>query len=318
MSISTDELRAGLDRELDLLGPGPDLVPTATARGVVRVRRRRAMAGAALAVVAVAGGALATGVVGGGAEPGGDRGRAPIASDPSPTKAEAGALDDGHVTPGEWNEVVRSTLERVLPSRYGAVTMLPTDPVRADLFATAGGRPQLQAHVGIQGWLKVEDPSRRFDDQSCAAINQARELHDCAEAAFGDGWFAVATVDLLPPGNGGTLAEGERLELPEHDAANPPEDWSYGTVLTVMNEGIRAEVYVSELGWDGIEDGGPPGISVEELVAVAQEPAFLDLLEVGAQWWYDRPPPAAMVDPDTGEEIPSIEVADQQRPPYVR
>ncbi|KRA38701.1 MULTISPECIES: hypothetical protein [unclassified Nocardioides] len=317
MSISTDEFRARLDRELDLLGPGPDLVPAATARGVVRVRRRRAMAGAALAMVAVAGGVLATGVVGGGAEPGGDRGHAPIANDPSPPTTEPGPLDDGHVTASEWNETVRSTLAQVLPARYGAVTMLPTEPGRVDLFATAGGLPQIQARIGVFGWLKEEDPSRRFVEQGCAAINQARELHDCAQASFGDGWFAVATVDLLPPGNRG-FAEGERIELPSHDPANPPEEWSYGTALTIMNDGIRAELNVSELGWDEVEDNGPAGISVEELVALAQEPAFLEMLRVGAQWWYDRPATAPIVDPDSGREIPSLTGDDQVRPPYVR
>jgi hypothetical protein len=73
MSIPTDELRTHLARELDELGPGPDLVPAAAARGATALRRRRTVAGAALAVGAVAAGTLATAVLQPGDAPSGAR-----------------------------------------------------------------------------------------------------------------------------------------------------------------------------------------------------------------------------------------------------
>lgn len=314
MSISTDDLRSRLDRELDELGPIPDVLPAATRVGASRLRRRRALAGSALGLAAVAGGVVAVGVLGG-ADPGERPGS--VATDPPAPAPRPDPLADGTVTPAEWNETVRATLAEALPGRYGDVDVLPRQSQVVQYWGTAEGDPRLQLDVHVAGWLRSEDPSRREQDQGCAGLQQARELHDCAEATFGDGWLAVATVDLLPPGNGGTLAEGERLTLPPHDPENPPEDWSWGTVLTVMNDGIRVEVGVAELGWDGVADNGPPGISVEELVALAQAPAFQELLEVGARWWYDEPEPAPYIDPATGEEVPTLTGEDQQVPPYV-
>lgn len=315
MSISTDDLRTRLERELDDLGPAPDVLPAATLVGAARLRRRRALAGSALGLVAVAGGVVAVGALGG-ADPATER-RGSVATDPTAPAPRPDPLADGTVTPAEWNATVRAALADVLPERYGAVSVLPRQSQVVQYWGTAGGDPRLQLDVHVAGWLRSDDPSRREQDQGCAGLQQARELHDCAEASFGDGWLAVATVDLLPPGNGRTLAEGERLTLPPHDPENPPEGWSWGTVLTVMNDGILVEVGVAELGWDGVEDNGPPGISVEELVALAQAPAFQDLLEVGARWWYDEPDPAPYIDPATGEEVPTITGDDQQVPPFL-
>ncbi len=315
MNISVDDLRGQLERELDDLGPAPDVLPAATRIAATRLRRRRALAGASLAMAAVVGVAVAVGALSG-TDPAAER-RGDVATDPSTPAPRPDPLADGTVTPAEWKETVRSTLASVLPERYGEVRVLPRAPHVVQYWGTDGGEPQLQLDVNVAGWHRSEDPSRRERDKGCAGLQQARELHDCAEATFGDGWLAVATVDLLPPGNGGSLAEGERLTLPPHDPESPPEDWSWGTVLTVMNDGVQVEVGVSELGWDGVEDNGPPGIGVDELVALAQQPAFLELVEVGARWWYDEPEPAPYIDPETGEEVPSITGEDQQVPPHV-
>lgn len=313
MSISTDDVRSRLERELDELGPAPDVLPAATRVGASRLRRRRALAGSALGLTAVVG-VVAVGALSG-TDPDAER-RGSIATDPS-EPARPDPLADGTVTPAEWKEAVRTTLAAVLPGRYGDVRVLPKEDGTVQYWGTTGGDPQLQLDVHVAGWMRSDDPARRERDQGCTGLNRARELHDCAEASFGDGWLAVATVDLLPPGNGGSLAEGERLTLPPHDPDNPPEDWSWGTVLTVMNDGIRVEVGVAELGWDGVADNSAPGISMEELVALAQAPAFRELLEVGARWWYDEPEPAPYIDPATGEEVPSITGEDQQVPPFV-
>lgn len=315
MSISVDDLRSRLERELDDLGPAPDVLPAATSVGASRWRRRRALAGTTLGLAAVVGGAVAVGVLGA-ADPNAER-RGSVATDPSSPAPPPDPLADGRVTQAEWDETVRASLASVLPARYGGVSVLPRAPQVVQYWGTDGGEPRLQLDVHVAGWLRSEDPARREREKGCAGLQRARELHDCAEATFGDGWLAVATVDLLPPGNGGSLAEGERLTLPPHDPDNPPDDWSWGTVLTVMNDGVLVEVGVSELGWDGVEDNDPPGISVDELVAVAQEPAFQDLLEVGVRWWYDEPDPEPYVDPATGEEVPSLTGDDQQVPPFL-
>lgn len=315
MSISVDDVRSRLERELDDLGPAPDVVATATRVAAARLRRRRAIAGSALGLVAVAGAAVTVGLLGG-TDAAPDR-RGSVATDPSTPAPRPDPLADGRVTPAEWNETVRASLASVLPQRYGEVRVLPRSERTVQYWATEGGDPPLQLDVHVAGWLRSADPSRRERDEGCAGLDRARELHDCAEATFGDGWLAVATVDLLPPGNGGSLAEGERLTLPPHDRENPPEDWSWGTALTVMNDGIVVEVGVSELGWDGVADNGPPGLSVEELVDLARAPAFQELLEVGARWWYDEPEPAPYIDPATGEEVPSLTGEDQQVPPFL-
>ena len=162
------------------------------------------------------------------------------------------------------------------------------------------------------GWHRSEDPQRYRQDQSCAAINAARELYSCHEVEFGDGWFAIVATDLVPPGNR-SYAEDERVEIPPYDPDNIPEDWTFATELHLMNEGVSFRMGVSELGWDGLSGNDLTGITDAELLAAAQDPAFLAMVEVGVQWWYDEPDPEP-VEID-GEQIPIMTGKGQQVPP---
>ncbi|RHW27429.1 hypothetical protein D0Z08_09790 [Nocardioides immobilis] len=310
MSIPTDELRARLARELDELGPGPDLVPEAASRGATSLRRRRAMGGAALAVAAVVGGAVATGVLAAGDE------ASPTDEDlkVADTTSAAPAWDplaDGHVTEQEWERAVAEALSAALPARYGEVRPIESD-FDVQMFGTSGGSPQLQLDLGVSGWHRSEHPVR-YQAHSCAAIDAARELHSCSDLEYGDGWFAVVETGLMPPGNAGPFEEGERITIPEHDPDNIPDDWSFGTELHVMNADVSARLGFSELGWDELSGNDLPGITDEEMLAVAQDPAFLELVRVGVQWWYDQPPPEPLeID---GEIVPTLTGKGQQVPP---
>jgi hypothetical protein len=309
MSIPTDELRAHLARELDEIGPGPDLVPAAAARGATALRRRRTVAGAALAVAAVAAGTAAAGLLQPGDAPAG-REDLQLAPDPTPPNPWD-PLADGHVTEAEWKRAVSEALTAALPGRYG--TVAPIDSAfDVQMYGTAGGDPQLQLDVHAAGWHRSEDPQAYRRDQSCAAIDRARELYSCDEVAFGDGWFAVVTTDLTPPGNR-SYGENERVEIPPYDPDHIPEDWTFGTELHLMNEGVSFRMGVGELGWDEISGNDLPGISDQELLAAAQDPGFLAMVEVAVQWWYDEPDPVP-VEID-GEQIPTMTGKGQQIPP---
>ncbi|MDZ5619880.1 hypothetical protein [Nocardioides bizhenqiangii] len=310
MSIPTDDLRTHLARELDDLGPGPDLVAEAAARGASAVRRRRALGGATLAVAAVVGGVAAVGLLAGGDDARPAKEDLPIAEDSTPP-SPWDPLADGHVTEQEWDRTVSEALSASLPDRYGTVAPIQTD-FDVQMFGTQGGDPRLQLNVRASGWHRSEDPQAYRQDQSCAAINQARELYSCHEVAFGDGWFAIVATDLLPPGNR-SYAEGERVEIPPYDPDNIPEDWAFATELHLMNEGVSFRLGTGELGWDGISGNDPAGITDQELLAAAQEPAFLEMVEVAVQWWYDEPAPEPVE--IEGELIPVMTGKGQQVPP---
>lgn len=310
MSMSTEELRAHLARELDELGLEPDLVSGATARGARVVRRRRALGGAALAVAAVVGGAAATGLLAGGDDARSEKDLEVAEDSPAPPPAWD-PLADGHVTTAEWERVVAEALGSALPERYGAVGPIDSE-LDVQMYGTAGGDPRLQIAVRTAGWLRSEDPRRYRQDQSCAAITQARELYSCQQAEFGDGWFAVVTTDLLPPGNR-SYGEGERVEIPPYDPDNVPEDWAFATELHVMNEGVSFRMRAEELGWDGMSGNDLAGITDQELLAAAQDPAFLAMVEVGVRWWYDEPRPEPVE--IEGELVPVMTGKGQQVPP---
>ncbi len=311
MSIPTDELRAHLARELDDLGPGPDLVREAAARGASAVRRRRALAGGALAVVAVVGGAATTGLLAGGDDARPDQ-DLPVAEDTTPPPPPAwDPLADGHVTSAEWRRAVAEALSAALPDRYGSVAPVESD-FDVQMYGTADGDPRLQVDVQTSGWHRSEDPLRYRQDQSCAAIIQARELYSCQQVEFGDGWFAIVATDLLPPGNR-SYGEGERVEIPPYDPDDIPQDWAFATELHLMNEGVSFRMGVGELGWDELSGNDLAGITDQELLDAAQDPAFLAMVEVGVQWWYDAPRPEPVE--IEGEQIPVMTGKGQQVPP---
>lgn len=310
MTIPTDDLRARLARELDELGPGPDLVGAAVARGAGVVRRRRVAAGAALAVAAVGGGATLTAVL----QPDDDTPRKDedqVASDTTPSTPAWDPLADGKVTEDEWRRAVSEALTASLPDRYGTVA-----PIRSDfdiqMFGTEAGTPPLQADVIVSGWHRSEHPVR-YRDHTCAAIEAARELYSCSEVEFGDGWLAVVTTDLLPQDNAGSFEEGERVEIPPYDPDNVPEDWAFATAVQLVNQDVYVELGVAELGWDGIAGNDRAGITDDELLAVVQTPEFLDLVEVGVQWWYDAPESAPIE--WNGQVVKPLTGKGQQVPP---
>lgn len=260
MSPTTEHLRARLAAELDDLGPMPDLAPVAERAGSRILRRRRLAVGSVLGVAAVGGGSLATQ---GGSERGGNMAETPSAS-PS-----VDPLADGRVTDDEWHETVRGTLESVLPERYGATSIAPEDPNRAQTFTTSGGDPRLQLFVAVQGRPRGEGANDQVVS-GCAALGEARPLLSCAEAELADGWFAVATTERTgPTGDGGAAA--------------------YGTALTFLNEGVMLQVYAEELDWDGIEPNDPANLTAEELIDMAETPEFLEMTRVGVQWARDLP-----------------------------
>jgi hypothetical protein len=285
-------------------------VAEAATRGAGVVRRRRALGGATLAVAAVVGGVASTALLAGGdgAEP--DRQEVPVAEDGTPPDPWD-PLADGRVTRAEWERSVSEALSAALPERYGTVGPVDTD-FDVQMYGTAGGDPRLQLTVRTAGWHRSEDPQRYRQDQSCAAITQARELFSCHQDEFGDGWFAVVTTDLLPPGNR-SFAEGERVEIPPYDPDNIPEDWAFATELHVMNEGVSFRMRADELGWDEVSGNDPAGITDAELLAAAQHPAFLEMVEIGVQWWYDEPAPEPIE--IEGELIPVMDGKGQQLPP---
>lgn len=76
---------------------------------------------------------------------------------------------------------------------------------------------------------------------------------------------------------------------------------------------MSARLGFSELGWDELSGNDLPGITDEEMLAIAQDPAFLELVRVGVQWWYDQPPPEPIeID---GEIVPTLTGKGQQVPP---
>lgn len=267
MTSITEQLRARLSDELDELGPMPDLAPAAARAGGRILRRRRLAAGSVLGVAAVGGGVVAMGQ--GGADP--SRG---VATEPSATPAVAPSPDpmaDGTVTTEEWHETVRSTLESVLPARYGTTSILPAERNLAQLLATSGGDPRVQVRVSVQGSVASDETT-----SSCAAQGRARPLLTCEEAHLDGGWFAVATTELAGATEDGGAA-------------------AYGTSLLFMNDGVFFQLYVDELGWDGIEPNQPAGIAAQELVDLASTPEFLEMVRVGVEWRRDRPEPPTLV-----------------------
>ena len=313
MSIPTDELRAHLARELDDLGPEPDLVREAAARGASVVRRRRALGGGSPRRR------------GRGRRRGRDRpvGRAATTLAPSRTcrsprtrRAPPPAWDplaDGHVTRAEWKRVrVRGAQRRAAgqvrhrrPDRHATSTSRCTAPPAA----TRGS----SSPSGRAGWHRSEDPLRYRQDQSCAAINQARELYSCQRGRVRRRLVRrSSTTDLLPPGNR-SYAEGERVEIPPYDPDDIPEDWAFATELHLMNEGVSFRMRADELGWDELSGNDLAGITDQELLDAAQDPAFLAMVEVGVQWWYDEPRPEPVE--INGELIPVMTGKGQQVPP---
>lgn len=268
-TLNPNEIRDRLQGELDQLDLTGNLAPAALAQGRTRRRRRRAaLATTALAAAAVGGTLLANTALGGGE---GDPARDGdlVATAPSSAPAvdpAAEALADGSVSTKEWNEVLRATFEQLLPDRYGAVRTMEYQPHRLQQFATAGGKPRLQLDLTVQG--RQEDAENDPSDWSCAAQDAARGLLDCAEAELGNGWFAVAT------------SERTAGDAPNADGGAD----TYGTALLVMNEGVWVELGAEELGWDGLQENGEAGITPQELIAMAQDPALLRAVEAGVTW----------------------------------
>jgi hypothetical protein len=268
MSSTTEHLRERLSEELDHLGPIPDLAPAAARAGARVLRRRRLAAGSALGVAALGGGVFAA------AQGGGSRPEDSALVDPTGTPSSAVSADpmaDGTVTGGEWNETVRSTLESLLPARYGAVATSPPERNRAQQFTTSGGDPRLQMWVGVGG-VDASDKS----SWSCASQGRARPLLSCEEARLDGDWLAVATTELT-----GATADG-----------GAP---AYGTSLLFVNDGVFFQLSAAELGWDGLEPNGPAKLGAQELVDLASTPAFLEMVRVGVEWRLDQPEPTGSV-----------------------
>ena len=86
----------------------------------------------------------------------------------------------------------------------------------------------------------------------------------------------MATTELAPAtGDGGAAA--------------------YGTVVELINDGVFFELYVDELGWDGLEPNQPAGLSAQELIDLASTPAFLEMVRVGVEWQLDQPEPTGSI-----------------------
>jgi len=244
----------------------PDAVGAAVRAGRARVRRRRVAGGSLLGVAVVGGGSLVAGVTLTGSEP--DE-STPTAVDPSgaPTApVRPDPLADGRVSTAERNEAVRAGLEQVLPERYGDVSVLPKERNQLQTYGTAGGDPQIRVAVVTSGRGRGEDPTSDEREWSCARQSAARPILTCAEAELGDGWFAVAVT--------------ERAAATEEPGSTP----TYGSTLLVLNDGVWSELAVSDLHWDGRSENQPAGVDAEELLEMAQDPAYLDLLEVDAAW----------------------------------
>ncbi len=264
MTADTEQLRARLTAELDQLEPIPDVAPAAARAGTRLLRRRRLAAGSALGVAAVGGGVFASSL-------GGSRSVDSTVIDPAMTPSLAASADpmaDGMVTTAEWHETVRSTLESLLPARYGTVTTAPAERNRAQAFTTSGGDPRLEMWVGVGG----RDAGDRTN-WSCAAQERARPLLSCAEAHLDDGWLAVATTELA-----GATSDG-----------GAP---TYGSALLFVNDGVFFNLSAHERGWDGVEPNGPANIDAQELVDLASTPEFLEMVRVGAAWTVDQPEPS--------------------------
>lgn len=277
MSPTTDTLRRRIDAELDVLEPMPDLTSAAVRAGRTRLRRRRLASGSLLGVAAVGGG-LVAGVALTDSEP---EPKTPTALDPSgPTQGpvDHDPLADGRVTTHERDEAVRAGLEAVLPERYGAVSVLAKERNRIQMFGTAGGQPPIQIAVATNGRQRASVTGPDETEWSCASQSQARPILSCAEASLGNGWFAVAV--------------NERADATEEAGSTP----TYGSTLLVLNDGVWSELAVSELGWDGYVENDPAGITAQELLEMAQDPAYLEMLEVDAAWQPDRDLPHMVVE----------------------
>jgi hypothetical protein len=276
MSPTTEHLRRRIDTELDDLAPMPDATGVAVRQGRARLRRRR-LAGGSLLGVAAIGGGVAVGVALTGPEPA--RPHHTVA-DPSgePTRASApDPLADGRVTVDERDEAVRAGLETLLPERYGSVVLLPRSTHEIQMLGTEDGQPQLKFWLATQGRSRGEETSRDEADWSCSSQGQARPILTCEEAQLGDGWFAVAVTERSGPTD------------------EPGSTATYGTSLLLMNDGVWSELSVVDRHWDGASENEPAGLGAGELIAMAQDPAYLDMLEVDAAWQVDREFPHSVV-----------------------
>jgi len=279
MSPTTENLRRRIDAELDDLEPMPDLTGIVVRDGRARLRRRRLATGSLLGVAAAGAGVVAV-VALPGSEP--DRSSPTVVDPAGPSDGPVGPvtpapLADGWVTTGERNEAVRAGLESVLPGRYGAVEVLPKVRNEIQMFGTEGGDPRVQVAVATQGRPREDDTSRDETEWSCDSQGRARPILSCAEAELGDGWFAVAIT--------------ERAAATEEPGSTP----TYGSSLLVMNDGVWSALSVTELGWDGFSENGPAGLDAQEILDMAQDPAYLDMLEVDAAWQVERDLPNMLI-----------------------
>ena len=169
MSPTTEDLRQRMADELEHFPALPDLSASALTGGRRRERRRRyavALAAAGVAAAVVVPTALIASRPGSVA-PSPDRvadgsTTAPTPS-PDPALARAAAVRaeaeaDGTVTRAEWDAAVTATLEALLPSRFGGVTL--TDNEAVPMVRTRAGEPRMDLYLGLGGYQGSSRSSR--------------------------------------------------------------------------------------------------------------------------------------------------------------
>lgn len=283
MSPTIDDLRLRMADELDELPALPDLTGPAIAGGRRRERRRRyAVALGAAGLVAAATvpvGMLANGQGSGRPAPAPgqvatDRGGTATpraAEDRALTRAaarRAAAEADGVVTRAEWDTAVTATFDALLPARFGGVVL--TDNEAVPVVRTRAGAPPMELGFGLGGIAGPIDVQPGYG--GCARVRQAItevdfrwDLLDCGDARF-DGFHALATSSYT-------------IDGAQSDSVGQEQ---YAGSLILLEEGLFVEVGIRPT------EAAPVPITTEELLALAQDDDFLDLVRVGVIYTRDR------------------------------
>ena len=285
MSPTTDDLRRRMEAELDDFPTLPDLTESALTGGRQRRRHRRltgVAAGSVLAALAVVP-VLLLAVP----QDAPDRASRPtdVATDPTaPVDAQEAAREqaaglrtaaesDGVVTEAEWDDAVVATLDALLPPRFRGVDRTANDAVV--MVRTRAGSPQLDLWMAVTGY--AGDRSIQPGHGGCPQVEEAAarsdadwDILDCSDARFGNGFQALGTSERIV---GGQQSDSYGVE-------------TYAGALLLLHDRLFVEVGIKPVGVEA-----PLSVTTDELVALAQDPDFLDLVRVGVAHARDRTDP---------------------------
>lgn len=287
MSPTTDDLRRRMSDELDQFPALPDLTGPVLAGGRRRRRHRRlvgAAAGSGLAALVTVPVLLLVGHQ----DAASDRLPHPAEVATAPTTAveppdagrqraaglRAAAEADGTVTDAEWDAAVVATFDALLPTRLGGVDLTDNDAVVT--VRTRSGSPRLDLWMAVSGY--EGDRSLQPASGGCPQVEEAAadsdfewDILDCADARFGGGYQALGASERVVGGSG----------------SDTPGVETYAGGLLLLHDTLLVEVGIKPVGVEA-----PLSVTASELVDLARDPDFLDLVRIGVAHAGDRTYPA--------------------------